>query len=66
MQSVCVRLVLYILSTFFGLSAAWLAGWGVAWAGDSQSLTSHLPTLVAAVFGAAGASWPIFARWGVR
>ncbi|MCL4068783.1 hypothetical protein M3484_19655 [Pseudomonas sp. GX19020] len=66
MNSVYVRLALYVLSTFLGLTAAWLAGWGVVWDADAQSLTVHLPTLLTAVVGAAGASWSIFARWGVR
>ena len=66
MTNVYLRLALYILSTFLGLAAAWLAGWGVIWDGDAQSLTIHLPTLLTAVGGAVAASWSIFARWGVR
>ncbi|MBJ2150621.1 hypothetical protein [Paracoccus sp. IB05] len=66
MHSVYLRLALYVLSTFLGLTAAWLAGWGVAWDADAQSLTVHLPTLLTAVGGAVAASWGVFARWGVR
>lgn len=66
MNNVYLRLALYVLSTFLSLIAAWLAGWGVLWDGDAQSLTIHLPTLLTAVGGAVAASWSIFARWGVK
>ena len=65
MTTVCLRPALYVLSTFLGLAAAWLAGWGVIWDGDAQSLTIHLPTLLTAVGGPAASSWLIFDRWGV-
>jgi len=66
MTNVYLRLALYVLSTILGLTAAWLMNWGVIWDGDAQSLTIHLPTLLAAMGGAVATSWGVFARWGVR
>lgn len=64
MNSVVVRIILYVLSPLIPALLALLPGWGVSYAGGVISI--HVETLVAAVVAALGLSGAIFARWGVR
>jgi hypothetical protein len=64
MNSVIVRVVLYILSPLIPALLALIPGWGVSYAGGVVSI--HVEALVAAVVTAFGLSGAVFARWGVR
>lgn len=64
MQSVAVRIAVYVLSPVFAALAALGAGWGVDYADGVLSV--HVETLAGAVVAGLGLSGAVFARWGVR
>lgn len=64
MNSIVVRMILYVLSPLIPAAVALIPGWGVAYADGVVSI--HVETLVGAVVAAFGLSGAIFARWGVR
>lgn len=66
MQSVLIRIIVYVLSSFLALAGAWLAGWGVSWDAASGVLSIHLETLASAIAGGLATSAAVFFRWGVR
>ena len=66
MQNIYVRIALYILAPIFAASAAWLAGWGVIYNAEAQTLTIHLEAALGAVFAGAALAAGVFRRWGVK
>lgn len=64
MNSVVVRIILYVVSPLIPAALALLPGWGISYAGGVVSI--HVETLVAAVVAALGISGAVFSRWGVR
>ena len=66
MNSITVRMVLYILSPLLTTLAGLLGGWGVAYDAATHVLSVNTGTLSAAIVAAFGLSGAIFARWGVR
>lgn len=66
MNSVLVRMAIYVLSPMLATLAALLGGWGVAYDATTHVLTLDLPAAIGAVVTATGVSSAVFARWGVR
>lgn len=66
MQSVYIRLALYVLSPLLTLLAPLLAGYGLSYDAEAQAITVALPTLIGAVVAALGLSGAVLTRWGVR
>ncbi len=66
MNSVFVRMAIYVLSPFLTTLAGLLAGWGVTYDAATHMLSINVQVAAAAVFAAAGLSGAVFARWGVR
>lgn len=66
MNSVFVRMAIYVLSPLLTMLAGLLGGWGVSYDATSHMLTINVETVIAAAVAAAGLSGAIFARWGVR
>lgn len=64
MNSVYVRLALYVLTPLLTSLVALIPGWGVSF--DGSTLSINIETLAAAVVAAFGVSGAIFARWGVK
>lgn len=64
MNSVIVRMIIYVLSPLLATAVALVPGWGVAF--DGTTLTINIEVVVGAVVAAFGLSGAVFARWGVR
>lgn len=64
MNSVVVRIILYVLSPLIPAMLALIPGWGITY--DGGAITIQLETLVTAVVAAFGLSGAVFARWGVK
>lgn len=64
MNSVLVRMIIYILSPLLATAVALVPGWGVAF--DGSTLSINIEVLIGAVVAAFGLSGAIFARWGVK
>lgn len=65
MNSVYVRLLVYVLSTVAGMVPAGWAGW-VSYDEAAQLVQISLPGLAAAIAGGLGLSGAIFAKWGIK
>lgn len=66
MNSVFVRMAIYILSPVLTMLAGLLAGWGVTYDAATHMLSINVEAVIGAAVAAAGLSGAIFARWGVR
>lgn len=66
MNSVLVRMILYILSPVLATLVALIPGWGVSYDAATHVLTINLSVVIGAVVAALGLSGAVFARWGVR
>lgn len=64
MNSVYVRMALYVLSPILTTLVALIPGWGVSYADGVLSI--DLTTAAGAALGATGLSAWIFAKWGVK
>lgn len=64
MNSVYVRMALYVLSPILTTLVALIPGWGVTYADGVLSI--DMTTAASAAVGAAGLSASIFAKWGVK
>jgi len=64
MNSVYVRIFLYVVSPVLTTLVALIPGWGVAY--SNGVLTVDLSTAAGAAIAALGISSAIFARWGVK
>ncbi|RGP37930.1 hypothetical protein [Pseudotabrizicola alkalilacus] len=64
MNSVVVRMILYVLSPLIPPLLALIPGWGISYAGGVVSI--DLETLIAAFVAGLGISGAVFARWGVK
>lgn len=65
MNSVYVRLALYVVSTLLGMIPAAWAGW-VSYDASSYRLVIDLQAVAIAVFAGSGLSLGILRRWGVK
>lgn len=66
MQSVYVRILLYVLSSMLALVPLSIAQYGVAIDAENLRITVDLQALVPAVFTGFAMSAGILKRWGVR
>ncbi|MFG6081584.1 hypothetical protein ACEUZ9_002208 [Paracoccus litorisediminis] len=66
MNSIAVRMALYVLSPILVALASMLAGWGVGYDATAGVLSIHVETLVTAIVAAFGISGAILAKWGIK
>ncbi|GLK63352.1 hypothetical protein [Paracoccus kondratievae] len=66
MNSVFVRMAIYILSPLLTMLAGLLGGWGINYDAATHVLSINVEAVIAAAVAAAGLSGAVFARWGVR
>ncbi|WJS86686.1 hypothetical protein [Paracoccus sp. TOH] len=66
MNSVFVRMAIYVLSPLLTMLAGMLGGWGVTYDAATHMLSINVAAVIGAAVAAAGLSGAIFARWGVR
>lgn len=66
MQSVYVRILLYVLSSMLALVPLGVAQYGVSIDAEAMRITVDLQVLVPAVFAGFAMSAGILKRWGVR
>lgn len=64
MNSVIVRIIMYVLSPLLTTAIAMIPGWGVAYANGVLSI--DIQTLAGAAVVALGISGSIFAKWGIK
>ena len=64
MNSVLVRMAIYVLSPILATLVALIPGWGVAF--DGTTLSINIEMLIGAVVAAFGLSGAVFARWGKK
>lgn len=65
MNPVYIRLLIYVLSTLFGLIPASWAGW-VAYDAAAQVITVSVPGLATAIAVALTTTLAVFRRWGTK
>lgn len=65
MQSVYLRVALYVFSTVFGMIPAAWAGW-VSYDAASYRLVIDIQAVAIAVFAGSGLSLGVLRRWGIR